>query len=75
MFFNREKYIRLILYLILLILGFVLMSGPQNDGSGQFDERIFSFRRITLAPLLILSAYGGMIEVIMKKKKTCSGKK
>jgi uncharacterized BrkB/YihY/UPF0761 family membrane protein len=70
MLFSRKKYFGLMLCLILLFLGFLLMSGPNNKVSEQFDENIFSFRRITLAPLLILVAYGGIIYVIMKKQKT-----
>lgn len=68
MFFTQKRYRKLIVCLILLILGFLLMSGPNNQDPEHFDERIFSFRRITLAPLLILSAYGGLIYVIMKKQ-------
>lgn len=76
MLFDRKKYIGLILCLILLILGFLLMSGPNTEAQDQFNEDLFSFRRITLAPFLILAAYGGMIYVIMKKQKTeCPDKK
>jgi len=70
MIFHRKKYLGLMVCLILLILGFLLMNGPNNTDSEQFDENMFSFRRITLAPLLILSAYGGLTYVIMKKQKT-----
>lgn len=70
MLFCRKKYIGLILCLILLFLGFLLMSGPHNNDPEQFDESMFSFRRMTLAPLLILAAYSGIIYVIMKKQKT-----
>lgn len=76
MFYNRSQWTRLILCLILLILGFLLMSGPNTQAQDQFSEDLFSFRRITLAPFLILSAYGGLIYVIMKKQKTaCPDKK
>ncbi len=74
--FTRRQYSGLILCLILLILGFLLLSGPENGSQEQFNEEVFSFRRITLAPILILAAYSGMIGVIMKKqKKTCPEKK
>lgn len=70
MTFTRRQYAELILCLILLILGFLLMSGPNMEAQDQFKEDVFSFRRITLAPCLILAAYGGLIYVIMKKQKT-----
>ncbi len=70
MIFTRKKYRWFILCLVLLILGFLLMSGPNMEAQDQFNEDVFSFRRITLAPCLILAAYGGLIYVIMKKQKT-----
>ncbi|MGV8096838.1 MAG: DUF3098 domain-containing protein [Mangrovibacterium sp.] len=76
MLFSRKKYFGLMLCLVLLTLGFLLMSGPKNELPEQFNEDIFSFRRITLAPFLILAAYGELIYVMMKKQKTtCPDKK
>lgn len=65
--FNRKKYILLGLVIILLILGFGLMAGPKSV-DGEFNEALFNFRRITLAPILILAAYGSMIFLIFKRK-------
>jgi hypothetical protein len=48
-------------------LGFVLMSGPKPAGNDVFNNDIFSFRRITLAPLLILGSYVGLIWLILKR--------
>ncbi len=76
MLFNREKYIGLVIALILLVLGFLLMSGPGNNQADQFDPRVFSFRRITLAPIILLLTYGGLIYLVMKKPKDkCSDEK
>ena len=65
--FNRKKYILLGLVIILLIFGFGLMAGP-TAVKGEFHDAIFNFRRITLAPIIILAAYGSMIFVIFKRK-------
>nr|WP_321357598.1 DUF3098 domain-containing protein [uncultured Draconibacterium sp.] len=65
--FDRKKYILLGLVIILLIFGFGLMAGP-TAVQGEFHDAIFSFRRITLAPVLILAAYGSMIFIIFKRK-------
>lgn len=67
MIFQKNKYIGLILIVSLLILGFILMSGGGSDDPNVFSEEIFSFRRITLAPILILSSYVGLIWLILKK--------
>jgi hypothetical protein len=67
MAFEKNKYIILILILSLLILGYVLMSGGNPDNPDVFSEEIFSFRRITLAPIIILGSYVAIIWLILKK--------
>lgn len=64
---SRRKTILLTLSVILLTLGFILLSGPAKIPN-EFNEAIFSFRRITLAPIIILSAYGLMVFTIFSKK-------
>ncbi|WP_073168041.1 DUF3098 domain-containing protein [Tangfeifania diversioriginum] len=64
--FSRKLYFSITLVLILLVAGFLLMAGPEKV-QGEFSEEMFSFRRITLAPVIILSAYGLLIFVIFKK--------
>jgi len=67
MIFQKNKYIGLALIVSLLTLGFVLMSGGGSDDPTVFNEEIFSFRRITLAPLIIIGSYVGLIWLILKK--------
>ncbi|MBW8324494.1 MAG: DUF3098 domain-containing protein [Prolixibacteraceae bacterium] len=67
MIFQKNKYIGLALIVSLLTLGFVLMSGGGSVDPNVFNEEIFSFRRITLAPLIILGSYVGLIWLILKK--------
>ena len=40
-----------------IVLGFILMSGGGSDDPNVFNEDMFSFRRITLAPLLVLGGF------------------
>ncbi len=76
MLFNQKKYLGLLTALLLLTLAFVLMSGPKHEVANEFDESIFSFRRITLAPLLLIGTYIGLIILILKRpKKICSEEK
>ena len=51
-----------------LILGYILMSGGGSDDPNIFDNSIFSFRRITLAPIVVLGGYGLIFYAILKKK-------
>ncbi|MEN8116027.1 MAG: DUF3098 domain-containing protein [Bacteroidota bacterium] len=65
--FNRKKYFLLTLVIILLALGYGLMAGPAKI-PGEFNEAVFSYRRITLAPVIILGAYGLLVFTIFTKK-------
>lgn len=68
MLFHKKKYIIIILLVSLLTLGFILMSGGSSADPDVFNGDVFSFRRITLAPLVIVSSYIGLIWVILKKQ-------
>lgn len=63
---SAKKIGGIIFLTILLFTGFVLMTGPSNTGS-EFNESIFSFRRITLAPFVIIASYSGFIWLIFKR--------
>jgi len=53
----------------LIIVGFFLVSGGGSDDPNVFSKAIFSFRRITLAPIVMLLGYGLVIYGIMRKPK------
>ena len=67
MIFQKKQYIALILIISLLTLGFILMSGGGSSDPNVFNEKIFSFRRITLAPLIVVGSYISLIWLILKK--------
>ena len=67
MIFTKKKYLILVLILGLLILGFVLISGGGSNDPNIFNPEIFSFRRITLAPLIIIGSYSALMWLILKK--------
>jgi hypothetical protein len=67
MIFTKKKYLILMLILGLLILGFKLMSGGGSSDPNVFNPEIFSFRRITLAPLIIIGLYSALMWLILKK--------
>jgi len=67
--FGKENYQLLILGLVVITVGFLLMIGGGSDDPNVFSEDIFSFRRMTLAPILILAGYIIEIFAIMKKPK------
>ena len=66
---GKENYILLIIGFVIILIGFILMMGGKADNPSEFSEEIFSFRRITLAPLLVLFGFVFEIYAIMKKPK------
>ena len=65
--FNRDNYKWVLIGLAVLLLGFILMIGGGSDNPDVFNEGMFNFRRITLAPILILAGFGIEFYAIMKK--------
>ena len=65
----RENYKLLIIGFAIIMLGFVLMMGGKSDDPSVFNEQIFNFRRITLAPIMVLFGFIFEIWAIMKKPK------
>ena len=67
--FGKENYRLMLIGLALIIIGFLLMIGGGSNDPNVFNPEIFSFRRITLAPILILAGYAVEIFAIMKKPR------
>lgn len=64
-----DNYKWMLVGLGLIVIGFILMGGSANDDPAVFNETIFSFRRITLAPIVVLAGFAVEIYAIMKKPK------
>ena len=68
--FGRENYRILIVGVIIVVIGYLLMIGGGSDDPNQFHaDEIFSFRRITLSPIVILAGFVVVLFGIMKKSK------
>lgn len=68
--FGRENYILVIAGLALIALGFILMIGGGSQDPNVFNDDIFNFRRLTLAPILVLAGYALEIYAIMHRPRT-----
>jgi len=66
---GKENYVLLIIGFAIIVFGFLLMIGGKAESPDEFNEAIFSFRRITLAPVIVLFGFVFEIYAIMKKPK------
>lgn len=66
---GRENYKLMAIGFAIIIIGFILMAGGRSDDPKVFSEEIFSFRRITVAPLIVLAGFIFEIYAIMKRPK------
>jgi hypothetical protein len=64
-----ENYKLLAIGFVIIVIGFLLMIGGKSDSPDKFSNEIFSFRRITLAPIVVLAGFAFEIWAIMKKPK------
>lgn len=67
---GKENYKLIIIGLVAIVLGFILMVGGGSEDPKVFNPEIFSFRRITLAPLMAFGGFMFIIYAIMKKPKS-----
>ena len=67
--FDGINYKILLIGIGVIALGFILMSGGGSDNPNVFNEDVFSFRRIRLAPTTVLIGFGITIYSIFKKSK------
>ena len=65
--FGKENYIAMLVGVAIIIIGFALMSGGNSNDPNVFNPELFSFRRITLAPIVVLIGFGIEIYAILKK--------
>jgi len=67
--FTKKNYLTSCIGIILIIIGFIIMSGGGSNDPNIFNEEIYSFRRIRIAPLLVLIGLGLQIYAILISSK------
>ena len=67
--FDTINYKILLVGIAVIAIGFILMSGGASEDPNVFNEEIFNFRRIRLAPTTVLLGFGITIYSIFKKSK------
>ena len=63
--FEKKNYLAMIIGLAFITLGFILMSGGGSEDPDVFNPEIYNFRRIRLAPTLVLIGFGIQVYAIL----------
>lgn len=64
---SMRNYILLLIGFVVIVIGFVLMAGGGSPSPDEFDYSMFSWRRITLAPILVIGGFAFEIYAILKR--------
>ena len=67
--FEKANYTTLLIGITVIAVGFILMSGGGSDDPKVWNDSVFDFRRIRLAPTVVLIGFGITIYSIFKKSK------
>lgn len=67
--FGKENFIIMLTGLAVIFLGFAMMTGGGSEDPKIWNPEIFSWRRITLAPILVISGFVIEVYAILKKSK------
>ncbi len=67
--FEKVNYKILLVGIAVIAIGFILMSGGGSENPDVFNPDVFSFRRIRLAPTMVLIGFGITIYSILKNNK------
>jgi hypothetical protein len=66
--FDKTNFIILAIGMAVVIIGFLLMTGPSSSET-HYESDIFSFRRIKVAPVVCFIGYISIIFAILRRPK------
>tara|TARA_B100001175_G_C19473022_1_gene622775 strand:- start:1408 stop:1653 length:246 start_codon:yes stop_codon:yes gene_type:complete len=67
--FEKKNYQVMVIGIIFIAVGFILMSGGASEDPNVFNPEIYNFRRIRLAPTLVLIGFGIQVYAILLNPK------
>ena len=68
--FGKKNYLIMLAGIVVILVGFALMAGGGSDDPQVFNEEIYSFRRIRLAPTIVLLGLAIEVYAIMANPKS-----
>jgi NADH:ubiquinone oxidoreductase subunit 6 (subunit J) len=66
---DKQNYRLMVIGCVIVLIGFVLMMGGGSEDPNVFSREIFSPRRITVAPVVVMAGYIFIMYAILKKPK------
>lgn len=66
---DKQNYRLMVIGCVIVLIGFVLMMGGGSEDPNVFSRDIFSPRRITVAPIVVMAGYIFIMYAILKKPK------
>ena len=70
--FGKENFMLIAIAVVLITIGFILMSGGSSPDGVSFNPEVFSTRRIVVAPIVTVIGFMLVIVAIIKKPKDSS---
>lgn len=70
--FGKRNYLFILIGLVAIILGFILLSGGASQGPDDFNYEMFNFRRLYVAPVLLLVGFAFEIYAILCRPGKCT---
>ena len=67
--FGKKNYLFMVIGLVVISLGFIFMSGGGSEDPAVFNEEIYNWQRIRLAPTLVILGLGIEIYAILLNPK------
>lgn len=67
--FGKKNYIIMLIGIVFIALGFIFMAGGGSDNPDVFNEEIYNWQRIRLAPTLVIIGLGIEIYAILADSK------
>ena len=65
----KKNIVLILIGLGVIVLGYVLLAGGGSDDPNVFNYEMFSFRRLVIAPIVIIAGFAFEIYAIMKRPK------
>jgi len=67
--FKKKNYLISIIGIIFIIIGYVMMSGGGSNDPNIFNDEIYNFKRIKIAPMLVIVGLGIQVYAILISDK------